>query len=120
MKKYLQVFLALVLTFTLAACGNTANEETEAATEAATEATGETTEATEASETDDKVEGEDYTIGFIVSTQTNPYFVTLKEGIEAKAEELGVEVVTVDAQDDPAQAASGVEEIGRASCRERV
>lgn len=111
MKKYLQVFLALVLTFTLAACGNTANEETEAATEAATEATGETTEATEASETDDKVEGEDYTIGFIVSTQTNPYFVTLKEGIEAKAEELGVEVVTVDAQDDPAQAASGVEDL---------
>lgn len=28
-------------------------------------------------------------IGLVVSTQNNPFFVTLKEGAEAKAKELG-------------------------------
>jgi ABC-type sugar transport system substrate-binding protein len=40
------------------------------------------------------------TIGLAVSTLDNPYFIQLKEGAEAAAEELGVELVVTDAQND--------------------
>ena len=33
------------------------------------------------------------TVGFSVSTQNNPFFVSLAKGVEAKAKELGVTVV---------------------------
>jgi fructose transport system substrate-binding protein len=36
--------------------------------------------------------GEDILIGLITKTETNPFFVKMKEGAEAKANELGVEV----------------------------
>jgi fructose transport system substrate-binding protein len=36
--------------------------------------------------------GEDVLIGLITKTETNPFFVKMKEGAEAKANELGVEV----------------------------
>lgn len=104
-KKLLLMMMSVLMVLSFAACSKPASEEAEApAEEAADQA--ETTDAAQ----DPAGDGE-YTIGFVVSTQTNPFFVTLKEGIEAKAEELGVEVVTVDAQDDPAQAASGVEDL---------
>ncbi|HDP78174.1 MAG TPA: D-ribose ABC transporter substrate-binding protein [Mesotoga infera] len=41
------------------------------------------------------------TIGFSVSTLANPFFVTMKEGGEAKASELGLELIVLDAQDKP-------------------
>jgi ribose transport system substrate-binding protein len=44
-------------------------------------------------------------IGLAISTLNNPFFVTLKEGAEAKAKELGYELVVTDAQDDPAKQA---------------
>ena len=37
-------------------------------------------------------DGETVTIGLITKTDTNPFFVKMKEGAEAKAEELGAEV----------------------------
>jgi fructose transport system substrate-binding protein len=37
-------------------------------------------------------DGESVTIGLITKTDTNPFFVKMKEGAEAKAEELGAEV----------------------------
>jgi len=39
------------------------------------------------------------TIGFSVSTLANPFFVIMKESGEARAAELGIEMITLDAQD---------------------
>ena len=50
-------------------------------------------------------------IGLSVSTLNNPFFVTLSEGAEAKAKELGVELITVDAGDDSAKQASDIEDM---------
>lgn len=48
----------------------------------------------------DKKQG---TIGFSVSTLNNPFFVSLKDGVEKQAKELGLKVKIVDAQNDPAK-----------------
>lgn len=50
-------------------------------------------------------------IGFSVSTLNNPFFVTLSEGAEAKAEEEGVEMIVVDAGDDAAKQTSDIEDL---------
>ncbi|WP_018247409.1 ribose ABC transporter substrate-binding protein RbsB [Orenia marismortui] len=50
-------------------------------------------------------------IGFAVSTQNNPFFVDMKKGLEAKAEELDFDVLTVDAQDDAAKQLSSIEDL---------
>ena len=42
-------------------------------------------------------------IGLVISTQNNPFFVTLKEGAEAKAKELGHDLIVLDSQDNPAK-----------------
>ncbi len=51
------------------------------------------------------------TVGFSVSTQNNPFFVSLAKGVEAKAKELGVNVKVVDAQNDPAKQANDVADL---------
>ncbi|MDZ5710759.1 ribose ABC transporter substrate-binding protein RbsB [Jeotgalibacillus sp. HH7-29] len=51
------------------------------------------------------------TIGFSISTLNNPFFVTLAEGAEAQAEEAGMDITVVDAQDDPAKQASDIEDL---------
>ncbi|TCZ80831.1 ribose ABC transporter substrate-binding protein RbsB [Paenibacillus albiflavus] len=50
-------------------------------------------------------------IGLSVSTLNNPFFVSLKEGAEQKAKELGMELIVVDAQNDAAKQASDVEDL---------
>ncbi|ONI39799.1 D-ribose ABC transporter substrate-binding protein [Candidatus Epulonipiscium fishelsonii] len=50
-------------------------------------------------------------VGFAVSTLNNPFFVSLVEGAELKAEELGVELVVVDAGDDVAKQVSNIEDL---------
>ncbi|MEW9502811.1 ribose ABC transporter substrate-binding protein RbsB [Jeotgalibacillus marinus] len=55
--------------------------------------------------------GNEQTIGFSISTLNNPFFVTLAEGAEAKAEELGMEITIVDAQGDPAKQISDIEDL---------
>ena len=37
---------------------------------------------------------QDVTVGLITKTETNPFFVKMKEGAQAKADELGVELLT--------------------------
>lgn len=94
--------LAIVLGLSLVACGgksNNAAENAPANNAAENNAAAETTE------------GEGKTIGFVISTQTNPFFVTLKDGAEAKAKELGVELIVLDSQDDSAKAASNMEDL---------
>ncbi|MGM0881797.1 MAG: ribose ABC transporter substrate-binding protein RbsB [Bacillota bacterium] len=51
------------------------------------------------------------TIGLSISTQNNPFFVTLKEGAEKAAKEAGAELIVVDAQDDTAEQISGIEDL---------
>ena len=53
----------------------------------------------------------DVVLGLSLSTLNNPFFVTLADGAQAAADDLGVELVVVDAQDDPAQEATNMEDL---------
>ncbi|WP_088008563.1 ribose ABC transporter substrate-binding protein RbsB [Indiicoccus explosivorum] len=92
MKKYWLSFLLVAVTL-LAACSLEAPETAE-----------------EAEGGEEAADGEQ-TIGFSISTLNNPFFVTLSEGAEAKAEELGAELEVVDAQDDAAKQVSDIEDL---------
>jgi ribose transport system substrate-binding protein len=54
---------------------------------------------------------ESYKMGLSLSTLNNPFFVTLKEGAEEAADKAGVELIVVDAQDDPAKEATNIEDL---------
>ncbi|EEA96344.1 ribose-binding protein [Pseudovibrio denitrificans] len=51
------------------------------------------------------------TLALVVSTLNNPFFVTLKEGAEARANELGYKIVVLDSQNDPAKELANVEDV---------
>ncbi|WP_025820188.1 ribose ABC transporter substrate-binding protein RbsB [Shewanella marina] len=51
------------------------------------------------------------TIAMVVSTLNNPFFVTLKEGAEQKADELGYKLIVLDSQNDPSKELSNVEDL---------
>lgn len=51
------------------------------------------------------------TLALVVSTLNNPFFVTLKEGAEAKADELGYDLLVLDSQNDPAKELANVEDV---------
>ncbi len=89
MKKLITMLMVLVLSISLVACTSSTNE--------GEDTTGGNTEAKK--------------VGFVISTQSNPFFVTLKEGAERKAKDLGVELIVLDSQDDPAKEASNVEDL---------
>jgi len=57
------------------------------------------------------IAAQDIKIGLAVSTLNNPFFVDLKDGAESMAEEMGMEILTVDAQDDAASQLSSVEDL---------
>lgn len=50
-------------------------------------------------------------IALVVSTLNNPFFVTLKEGAESKAKELGYELVVLDSQNDSAKEMTNAEDL---------
>jgi ribose transport system substrate-binding protein len=88
------VFFALLAAVILAGCsldqkGGSSNEDSK-----------------DSGSKDDKVK-----VGLSISTLNNPFFVTLKEGAEKKAKEEGVDITTVDAQNDPAKQVSDVEDL---------
>lgn len=56
-------------------------------------------------------ENEGYTIGLAMNTQTNPFFVTVKEGVQKACDERGIELIVTDAQDDPAIQQKDVENL---------
>jgi len=58
-----------------------------------------------------KEESDGLTLGLSLSTLNNPFFVTLKEGAEAKAAELGVKLIIVDSQDDSSKEATNIEDL---------
>ena len=50
-------------------------------------------------------------IGMVISTLNNPFFVSLKEGAEAEAKKLGLKLIVLDSQNDPAKELSNVEDL---------
>ncbi len=87
MKKSLVVFMSAAMLLGLAACGS--DDTTPAPT------TGDET----------------MTIGLVVSTLDNPFFVTLQEGAQAKADEMGATLVVLDSKDDSAIEMTNVEDL---------
>mgnify|MGYP000468126194 CR=1 FL=1 len=51
------------------------------------------------------------TIGFSVSTQNNPFFVTMANSVKTAADKAGVNVKIVDAQNDPAKQANDIADL---------
>ncbi len=51
------------------------------------------------------------TVGLVVSTLNNPFFVTLKDGAVAEAKKLGIDLVVLDSQNDPAKEIANVEDL---------
>ena len=51
------------------------------------------------------------TIGLSVSTQNNPFFVTLVEGAQKQADAMGVKMTVADAGDDAAKQTSDIEDL---------
>lgn len=93
MKKLFSLFLALAMVLSLAACS------VEGGSKPAAPADGSAASA------------EGGSIGMSISTMNNPFFVTLSEGAKAKAGELGVELISVDAGDDSAKQAGDIEDL---------
>lgn len=50
-------------------------------------------------------------IGFSISTLNNPFFVSVRKGVEDEAKKLGVTVKVVDAQNDPAKQANDISDL---------
>jgi len=60
----------------------------------------------------DSGNGDDTTkVGLSISTLNNPFFVSLRDGAEAAAEEAGFEITTADAQNDAATQVSDIEDL---------
>ncbi|RBW64981.1 ribose ABC transporter substrate-binding protein RbsB [Vibrionales bacterium C3R12] len=51
------------------------------------------------------------TMAIVLSTLNNPFFVTMKDGAEAKAEELGYNLIVLDSQNDPSKELSNIEDL---------
>ncbi|MDO6583137.1 ribose ABC transporter substrate-binding protein RbsB [Photobacterium sp. 2_MG-2023] len=51
------------------------------------------------------------TLAIVVSTLNNPFFVTMKDGAEAKAKALGYDLIVLDSQNDPSKELSNVEDL---------
>ncbi len=79
MKKVAATLMTMALTFTmvLTGCGQEAKQD--------------------GKKDDDKI-----VIGLSMNTQTNPFFVDVKDGVQKAADEHGIELHITDAQDDPA------------------
>lgn len=91
MKKLHVLFLSMALILVLAACsldnGSTSKDS------------------------DNKAPKDSLTIGLSISTLNNPFFVTLNEGAQAKADALGAKLTVADAQDNASKQASDVEDL---------
>ena len=100
-RKLLTMALAGVMTLAMVGCGAVSLDGDTSSKADTTEkaAEGENTTATAGS------------IGLSVSTLNNPFFVTLQEGAQSKADELGLELIVVDAGDDSAKQASDIEDL---------
>lgn len=62
-------------------------------------------------EKDNAKSGEGKKIGMVISTLNNPFFVSMKDGAEKKAKELGYELLVLDSRNDGATERSNVEDL---------
>lgn len=90
MKKLISIFLCLVMMFSFAGCGIVIDGEGGSGTKQSS-ASG--------------------SIGLSVSTQNNPFFVTLVEGAQKAADDAGVSLTVVDAGDDATKQVSDIEDL---------
>ncbi len=51
------------------------------------------------------------TVALVLSTLNNPFFVTMKDGAEAKAKELGYKLIVLDSQNNPSKELSNIEDL---------
>lgn len=106
------LFAALaVLVLAVTACGNGDTTDTDATTDAdaATEET-DATDETDADDGDAAADASDVTIGLALSTLQNPFFVTLRDGAQAAADDAGATLSVSDAQDDAQQQADDIQD----------
>lgn len=102
MKKFLKSISVLLLAvFVLAAC----------AVEGEDKAKTEEKPAENQEETSAETKEGGYKIGVSLSTLNNPFFVSIREGIEEKAKEEGAEVVVSDAQNDSSVQSNQIEDL---------
>jgi len=52
-----------------------------------------------------------FTLGLVLSTLNNPFFVTLRDGAQAEASKQGVTLIVMDSQNDSAKEASNIEDL---------
>lgn len=91
--KFMGTILSMICVATFALTGCSAK------TEKATDQKANPTKAeTSATKTDDK---KDIVIGLSMNTQTNPFFVDVKNGVQKAADEHGIKLYITDAQNDP-------------------
>jgi len=50
-------------------------------------------------------------VGLVISTLNNPFFVTLRDGAMKQAKAVGIELVVLDSQNDPAKEMANVEDL---------
>lgn len=102
--------LALAMACSLmAGCSSGSGETTAAATTEAAKEESKEEAKDEAKDTSAEAEnagseegsGKKYVIGLAMNTQTNPFFVDVKDGVQKAADEHGIELYITDAQDDP-------------------
>jgi len=107
-KRIAATMMAGFVVVSLAGCS------TETATETAKETAKTEAAVTKSEETTAKTDAgakKKYVIGLAMNTQTNPFFVDVKNGVQKAADELGVELYITDAQDDPTVQMKDVENL---------
>ncbi|MFV0529287.1 MAG: sugar ABC transporter substrate-binding protein [Lachnospiraceae bacterium] len=103
--KLVALFLAVVMTATLVACGGSTESTT------TTDATQDTTETAQDETGDSGTSTEDISIAVNLKTLNSEYWGSVKEGCDQAAEELGIEV-TVSGPDAESEIAQQVTQIG--------
>ena len=91
MKKLVSLLLSMLMICSLAGCGIVIDGE--------------------GGSTDSKASGASGAIGLSISTQNNPFFVTLAEGAKKAAKQAGVPLTVVDASDDATKQVSDIEDL---------
>lgn len=91
MKKLVSLLLSMLMICSLAGCGIVIDGE--------------------GGSTGSKASGESGAIGLSISTQNNPFFVTLAEGAKKAAKQAGVPLTVVDASDDATKQVSDIEDL---------
>lgn len=116
LKNLFTVAVAGIMAMSVVGCGSAVSVDGEKKAEPAATEAAKAEAATEAAKAETEAAAEataagSGTIGLSLSTLNNPFFVTLQEGAQAKAAELGMELIVVDAGDDSAKQASDIEDL---------